>query len=78
MLNLYYGRESLDKEAFLFSEIKKSLEKIRTGKTKAKRILLVVPAQFTLKAEEAAFSHLKAKGFLTCTSCPEIVYEAES
>ena len=63
MLNLYYGRESLNKEAFLFSKIKENLEAIRAGKTKAKRILLIVPAQFTLKAEEAAFSHLQAKGF---------------
>jgi ATP-dependent helicase/nuclease subunit B len=63
MLNLYYGRESLDKEAFLFSKIKEDLESIRCRRSKAERILLIVPAQFTLKAEEAAFSHIDAKGF---------------
>ncbi|NCB42430.1 MAG: hypothetical protein EOM59_07395 [Clostridia bacterium] len=63
MLNLYYGRESLDKEAFLFYKIKESLKAIRTGNEKAKRVLLIVPAQFTLKAEEAAFYHLKERGF---------------
>ena len=63
MLNLFCGREALDKEAFLFSKIKESLEAVRAGETNAKRILLIVPAQFTLKAEEAALSHLQAKGF---------------
>ncbi len=63
MLNLYYGRESLNKEAFLFSKIKENLESIRSRQTKAERVLLIVPAQFTLKAEEAAFSHIDAKGF---------------
>lgn len=64
MLKIYCGRESLDREAFLFDRIAERLSAIRHTNTLARRILLVVPAQYTLKAEEAAFFHLKEEGFL--------------
>jgi len=51
MLNLYFGRESIDKEKFIFDHIK--------GKT-----LLLVPDQFTLEAEQRAFSVLGVKGLM--------------
>lgn len=45
MLNIYYGRENIDKEKFIFDNI--------NGKT-----LLLVPDQFTLQAERNAFYYL--------------------
>ena len=38
MLTIYYGRESIDKEKFIFDKIKG-------------RALIIVPDQFTLEAE---------------------------
>ncbi|MDR3242493.1 MAG: hypothetical protein LBT34_01005, partial [Clostridiales Family XIII bacterium] len=70
MLNIYYGREDLDKEGFLFSEIGKTLEAIREENEKGglrgccKRVFLIVPDQYTLQAERNAFYYLKAPGFL--------------
>jgi ATP-dependent helicase/nuclease subunit B len=63
MLKLYYGRENLDKDKFMFEEIRKSLANIgRPGC--AKRIFLLVPDQYTLQAERNAFSYLNTAGFI--------------
>ncbi len=51
MLRIFYGRENINKEQFLFDSIK--------GKT-----LLLVPDQFTLQAERDAFFYLGAKGLM--------------
>lgn len=51
MLHIFYGRENMDKDRFLFDSIK--------GKT-----LLLVPDQFTLQAERDAFFYLGAKGLM--------------
>ncbi|MCI9596967.1 MAG: hypothetical protein HFE75_06670 [Firmicutes bacterium] len=51
MLRIFYGRENINKERFLFDSIK--------GKT-----LLLVPDQFTLQAERDAFFYLGAKGLM--------------
>ena len=51
MLNIYSGRENLDKEKFIFDHIQ--------GKT-----LLLVPDQFTLGAEQRAFSILGVRGLM--------------
>lgn len=51
MLHIFYGRESINKDQFLFDSIK--------GKT-----LLLVPDQFTLQAERDAFFYLGAKGLM--------------
>ena len=53
--------DALLKDA-LFSKIKDDLDSIPA---KFERVLLVVPAQSTLLAEEEAFSHIGGKGFLT-------------
>lgn len=45
MLNIYYGRENLDKEKFIFSNL-------------ADKALILVPDQYTLEAEREAFRHL--------------------
>ena len=51
MLNIYYGSERIDKEKFIFQQIK--------GKT-----LLLVPDQFSLQAERDAFFYLQEKGLI--------------
>ncbi|MDO4545572.1 MAG: PD-(D/E)XK nuclease family protein, partial [Bacillota bacterium] len=51
MLNIYYGNETIDKEKFIFQQIK--------GKT-----LLLVPDQFSLQAERDAFFYLGKKGLM--------------
>ncbi|MDD6880608.1 MAG: hypothetical protein PUE18_03435, partial [Firmicutes bacterium] len=51
MLNIYYGRENLDKEKFIFSNV--------SGKT-----FVMVPDQYTLEAERQAFRHLAIKSLM--------------
>lgn len=51
MFHIFYGRENINKDRFLFDSIK--------GKT-----LLLVPDQFTLQAERDAFFYLQAKGLM--------------
>lgn len=63
MLNIYYGRESVDKEKFLFDQIRMQAESEGVEKRRASTILLV-PDQYTLEAEQQAFRHLKAKGLM--------------
>jgi ATP-dependent helicase/nuclease subunit B len=63
MLKLYYGRENVDKEQFLFDEIAKLLPVL--GENVApKRIFLLVPDQYTLQAERNAFAYLGVKGLM--------------
>ncbi|MCL2493740.1 MAG: hypothetical protein FWF33_06845, partial [Clostridiales bacterium] len=60
MLNVYYGREDIDKQRFLFARIamqNRALENRRP-------IYLVVPDQFTLETERSAFDYLETKGFI--------------
>lgn len=63
MLNIYTARASADMLQFVLSGIEKDLESIHSGACKAKQVLLIVPAQFTLEAEESAFRHFSAEGF---------------
>ncbi|MDD2215555.1 MAG: exodeoxyribonuclease V subunit gamma, partial [Eubacteriales bacterium] len=63
MLKLYYGRESVDKDCFLFDRIAKTLSDIKKGKD-PKQVILLVPDQFTLQAERNAFAYLKVKGLM--------------
>ncbi len=51
MLNIFYGRENLDKEKFIYDSI-------------GGRALLVVPDQFTLEAERELFAHSGAKALM--------------
>jgi len=58
MLNIYYGRESIDKEKFIYQTIAKH------GYSTDKRTLVVVPDQYTLEAEKQAFRHLGAESLM--------------
>ena len=51
MLHIYFGRESINKEKFIFDHINK-------------KTLLLVPDQFTLEAEQRAFSVLGVKSLM--------------
>lgn len=51
MLNIFYGRENLDKEKFIYDNI-------------GGRALLVVPDQFTLEAERELIAHSGAKALM--------------
>ncbi|WP_312648758.1 PD-(D/E)XK nuclease family protein [Aminipila sp.] len=51
MLNIYYGRENIDKDKFIFDRV--------SGRT-----LLLVPDQFTLQAERNAFKYLGVQGLM--------------
>jgi len=54
MLNIHFGRENLNKERYMFEQIK-----LHEGK-----VLLLVPDQFTLMAEREAFFYLETKGLM--------------
>ena len=58
MLHIYYGRENLDKDRFLFHRIAEELSRDR------RKILLLVPDQFTLQAERNAFTYLGVDGLM--------------
>ncbi len=63
MLSVYTGRGRQSLEDVLFEKIKERLALMRGGAAAADRIILVVPAQFTLKAEQLAFERLGEEGF---------------
>lgn len=58
MLHIYYGREDLDKEKFIFDRI--------AGESGGdqQKILLLVPDQYTLQAERNAFACLGVDGLM--------------
>lgn len=80
MLHLYYGRENLDKEKFLFDRIGEALTQFhevvrnqpqsvlrnqpKSGEEVQQKILLLVPDQFTLQAERNAFAYLGVDGLM--------------
>ena len=66
MLNLYYGRESQDKEGFLFDKIEATLAGIKAGRADSvpQKVLLLVPDQYTLQAERNAIASLKVRGLI--------------
>lgn len=49
MLNVYFGRESVDKEKFIYETIKER------GFTASSPVIVLVPDQYTLEAERQAF-----------------------
>jgi ATP-dependent helicase/nuclease subunit B len=51
MLNIFYGRECIDKEKFIYEKI--------NG-----RALIIVPDQYTLEAEKQAIKYLNSKGLM--------------
>ena len=54
MLTIYYGRENIDKEKFIYEKIAE----------KQGRTLVIVPDQYTLEAEKQAFRLLRSSGLL--------------
>ena len=68
MLHIYYGRESLDKEKFIFDMIRQKraggLDAGDGTKPETVRTILLVPDQYTLEAEQQAFRHLQVQGLM--------------
>ncbi len=80
MLNIYYGRENVDKEKFIFDKIRQSTTGFDiqgdsgiprgsgtpqgTSQKAPARTILLVPDQYTLEAEQQAFRHLEAEGLM--------------
>jgi ATP-dependent helicase/nuclease subunit B len=74
MLTIYYSREHIDKDRFMYGRIGDTLTRITAARTRGssavepddlpKRILLIVPEQYTLQAERSAFEHTGLKGFI--------------
>ncbi len=64
MLTIYSAQRQKDLEDRLFQLIGNSLADIRSGRSQARRVLLIVPAQTTMKAEQEAFARLGDQGFL--------------
>ena len=54
MLNIFYGRESIDKEKYIYEHIG----------SQDNRTIVIVPDQYTLEAEKQAFRLLKTEGLL--------------
>lgn len=55
MIKIHYGRENLDKNKFIFDNVKKD----------SGEVILLVPEQYTLQAEKEAFFYLEAKGMMS-------------
>ena len=73
MLTVYYARENINKEKFMYDRIGETLSSImdarishsqNSARSIPKRVLLIVPEQFTLQAERNAFEYLCATGFI--------------
>lgn len=58
MLNIYYGRESVDKERFIYRTI------AERGYGPGKRTIVIVPDQYTLEAERQAFKTLGVESLI--------------
>ena len=54
MLQIFYGRESIEKEKFIYEDIRKN-----PGRT-----IVIVPDQYTLEAEKQAFLFLHAESMM--------------
>ena len=63
MLNIYYGRESIDKEKFIYSAIR------ARGYSTEQPVLVIVPDQYTLDAERQAFRYLETECLLGLDVC---------
>jgi ATP-dependent helicase/nuclease subunit B len=60
MLTIHYGREDVDKQRFLFGQIRAA----RRAGGPMGRTFLVVPDQFTLETERSAFDYLETDAFI--------------
>ncbi len=59
-MNLYYGREGIRKEAFVFSQIKA----FQSEKFQGEKNIVLVPEQFSLQGEKDAFEYLEVEGLI--------------
>ena len=66
MLHMHYGRESLDREKFIFDRIRCDMTDRQNASAdgNGQRIILLVPDQYTLEAEQQAFRHLQVRGLM--------------
>ncbi len=65
MLQIYFGRENLEKERFLFDQIRLHQNQQQFGQEEIpKKTLILVPDQFTLQAERDAFFYLEVEGLI--------------
>ena len=55
MLNIYYGRENIDKEKFIIEKI---------GQRNTQKTLIIVPDQYTLEAEQQVFKQLGVEALM--------------
>ena len=60
MLNIYTGKEDIDKQRYVFSQIRR--QDLDTGRKQT--IFLIVPDQFTLETERSAFEYMEAPAFI--------------
>lgn len=58
MLNIFYGRENVDKEKFIYGQIGAAAE------AQPRRTFVIVPDQYTLEGEKQAFRLLGARGLM--------------
>lgn len=58
MLNIYYGRDSIDKEKYVYTRIR------QRGYGPSQRTLVIVPDQYTLEAERSAMKLLQTNVLL--------------
>ncbi|MDD4564081.1 MAG: exodeoxyribonuclease V subunit gamma [Eubacteriales bacterium] len=62
MLHLFYARENIDKDKFLYERVGEVLN--QASENEHQKILLLVPDQFTLQAERNAFDYLGTDGLI--------------
>ncbi len=58
MINIYYGRDNINKEAFAFHKIKDHL------KAGTKEVLVIVPDQYKLVTEQEALKYMETPGLM--------------
>ena len=63
MLNIYSGREDVDKQRWMFARIKRQ----DLDAERKRFIYLIVPDQFTLETERSAFMYMDAPAFMNPT-----------
>ncbi len=58
MVHIFYGRENVDKEAFIYDQIRAA------AKVRPRRTFVIVPDQYTLEGEKQAFRLLGVRGLM--------------
>lgn len=58
MVHIFYGRENVDKEKFIYDQIQAA------SKVRPRRTFVIVPDQYTLEGEKQAFRLLGVRGLM--------------